>query len=49
MEIENFNGKCFEPWKFKMEYMLVDRDHWITVDPGTSPTGTSTYEWKKLD
>jgi hypothetical protein len=40
MEIEKFNGKIFELWKLKMEDLLVDRDQWITVDPGTAPTGT---------
>jgi hypothetical protein len=49
MEIEKFNGKSFELWKLKMEDLLVDRDQWITVDPGTAPTGTSTDDWKKLD
>jgi hypothetical protein len=49
MEIEKFNGKSFEPWKLKMEDLLVDRDQWITVDPGTAPIGTSADEWKKLD
>jgi hypothetical protein len=49
MEIEKFNGKFFELWKLKMEDLLVDRDQWITVDPGTAPTGTSTDDWKKLD
>jgi hypothetical protein len=29
--------------------MLVDRDQWIVVDPGTALTGTSTDDWKKLD
>jgi hypothetical protein len=38
MEIEKFNGKSFELWKIKMEYLLVDRDQWIIVDPGTTPT-----------
>jgi hypothetical protein len=42
MEINEFNGKCFELWKFNMEYLLVDRDQWIAVDPSTAPTGTST-------
>jgi hypothetical protein len=41
MEIEKFNGKRFELWKLKMEDLLVDRDQWIAVDPGTAPTGTS--------
>jgi hypothetical protein len=49
MEIEKFNGKSFELWKLKMEDLLVDRDQWIAVDPGTAPTGTSTNDWKKLD
>jgi hypothetical protein len=35
-------GKVFELWKLKMEDLLVDRDQWITVDPGTAPIGTST-------
>jgi hypothetical protein len=35
MEIEKFNGKSFELWKLKMEDLLVERDQWIAVDPGT--------------
>jgi hypothetical protein len=38
MEIEKFNGKCFEMWKLMMEDLLVDKDQWIMVDPGTAPT-----------
>jgi hypothetical protein len=49
MEIDKFNGKFFEMWKLKMKYLLVDRDQWIVVDPGTAPTGTSTDDWKILD
>jgi hypothetical protein len=49
MEIEKFNGKSFELWKLKMEDLLVERDQWITVDPGTAPTGTSADDWKKTD
>jgi hypothetical protein len=49
MEIEKFIGKIFELWKFKMEYLLVDRDQWIVVDTGTAPTGNSTNDLKKLD
>jgi hypothetical protein len=49
MEIEKFNGKSFELWKLKMEDLLVERDQWITVDPGTAPTGTSADDWKKMD
>jgi hypothetical protein len=40
MEIEKFNGKIFELWKLKMEDLLVDKDQWIAVDPGTAPIGT---------
>jgi hypothetical protein len=49
MEIEKFNGKIFELWKLKMEDLLVERDQWIVVDPGTTPTGTSVDDWKKMD
>jgi hypothetical protein len=49
MEIKKFNGKSFELWKLGMEDLLVDRDQWIMVDPGTAPTGTSGDESKKLD
>ena len=49
MEIEKFNGKIFELWKLKMEDLLVDRDQWIAVDPGTTPTGTSADDWKKTN
>jgi hypothetical protein len=48
MEIEKFNGKSFEMCKIHMEYLLVDRDQWITVDPGTAPTGILADYWKKL-
>jgi hypothetical protein len=41
IEIEKFNGQSFELWKLKMEDLLVDRDQWIVVDPGTAPIGTS--------
>eukprot|EP00253_Pinus_taeda_P029661 PITA_29661 len=49
IEIEKFNGQSFELWKLKMEDLLVDKDQWIMVDPGTKPTGVSDEEWKKLD
>jgi hypothetical protein len=49
IEIKKFNGKSFELWKLKMEDLLVDRDQWIAVDPGTAPTGTSIDDWKNLD
>ena len=44
METEKLNGKNFELWKLKTEYFLVDTDQWIMVDPGISPTGTSTED-----
>jgi hypothetical protein len=44
MEIEKFNGKSFELWKLKMEDMLVGKDKWIAVDPGTTPIRNSTYD-----
>jgi hypothetical protein len=34
IEIE-FNGKNFELWKLKMEDLLVDKEQWMVVDPGT--------------
>ena len=49
IEIEKFNGQSFELWKLKMEDLLVDKDQWITIDPGTKPMGVSNEEWKKLD
>eukprot|EP00253_Pinus_taeda_P025644 PITA_25644 len=49
IEIEKFNGSSFKLWKLKMEDLLVDKDQWITVYPGTKPTGVSDEEWKKLD
>ena len=49
IEIEKFNGQNFELWKLKMEDLLVDKDHWITVDLGTKPTAMSDEDWKKLD
>ena len=49
IEIGKFNGQRFELWKLKMEDLLVDKDKWITVDPGTKPTGVTDEEWKKLD
>jgi hypothetical protein len=48
METEKFNGQSFELWKLKMEDLLVYKDQWIVVDPGTAPIGTSADEWKNL-
>jgi len=49
IEIEKFNGQCFELWKLKMEDLLVDKDQWIAVDLGTKPTRVTDEGWKKLD
>ena len=49
IEIEKFNGQSFELWKLKMEDLLVDKDQWIMVDPGTKPMKMSDEDWKKLD
>ena len=38
VEIEKSNGQNFEPWKLKMEDLLVDKEQWVVVDPGTKPT-----------
>ena len=32
-----------------MDYILVDREQWIVVDPGTKPTATSQDDWDKLE
>ena len=45
IKIEKFNGQIFELWKLKMEDLLVDKEQWITMDPGTQPTGTSKEDW----
>ena len=48
IEIEKFNGQSFELWKLKMEDLLVYKDQWIAIDPGTkllwSPT-TPLFVW----
>ena len=49
IEIEKFNGQNFELWKLKMEDLLVDKEQWAAMDPGTKPTGVSTEDWEKLD
>jgi len=32
-----------------MEDLLVDKDQWIIIDPGTKPTTMSAEDWAKLD
>ena len=49
IEIEKFNGHNFELWKLKMEDLLVDKEQWAVVDPGTKPTCVSTEDWEKVD
>jgi hypothetical protein len=49
IETDKFNGKTFDLWKLKMEYMLVDKDEWIDLDLGTAPTRMSTKDYAKLD
>jgi hypothetical protein len=39
IKIEKFNGQIFELWKLKMEDLLVDKEQWVIVDPGTAPMG----------
>ena len=46
IEIKKFNGQSFELWKLNMEDLLVDKDQWIAVDPGTKPTGVTDEEWR---
>jgi hypothetical protein len=49
IEIEKFNGKIFELWKLNMEDLLIDKDQWVVVEPGTKPTCVSIEDWMKLD
>ena len=49
IEIDKFNGQIFELWKLNMEELLVDKDQWIAIDPGTKPMGVSDEEIKNLD
>lgn len=29
VDIEKFNGRNYELWKLKIEYLLVDKDLWV--------------------
>jgi hypothetical protein len=49
IEIEIFNSQNFDPWKLKMEYILVDREQWTLVYPSTQSIGMSMEEWEKLE
>eukprot|EP00253_Pinus_taeda_P034941 PITA_34941 len=51
IETEKFNGQRFELWKLKMEDLLVDKDHWIVVDPvllNVYGEATGKALWDKL-
>ena len=47
--IEKFSGQNVELWKIKMENLLVDQEHWIFMDRGMKPIGTSQDDWDKLE
>ena len=50
IEIEKFNGRNFDLWKIKIEYILVDREQWTIVYPGIMPTcveGRMGETWEK--
>jgi hypothetical protein len=49
IEIEKFNGQSFKLWKLKMEDLLVDREQWVVVDPGTKPISMLKEDWEKLE
>ena len=41
VEIEKFNRQNFELSKLKMEDLLVYKEQWAVVDPGTKPASMS--------
>ena len=49
IEIEKFNGQNFELWKLKMEDLLVDREKWVVIEPGTKPIGMLDEYLMKLN
>jgi hypothetical protein len=49
IKIKKFNGQNFDLWKLKIEDLLVDREQWAVVCPGTMPTSMLTEEWEKLE
>jgi hypothetical protein len=49
IEINKFYGKSIELWKLKIDDLLVDKEQWVTVDLGTTPTCMSTKDYIKLD
>lgn len=42
IETKKFNEKNFKLWNPKMEDLLLEKDQWITMDPGSTPTRMST-------
>jgi hypothetical protein len=48
IEIEKFNGHNCDLWKLKIDYLLVDREQWTTICPGTMLTGMSMKKWEKI-
>lgn len=49
IEIRKFNGQKFELWKLKMEYLLVDREQWVTIERRTKLLGMLDEDWMKLE
>jgi hypothetical protein len=49
IKIEKFNGKNFELWKLRIEDLLVDKEQWIPLDPGTQPIGTPSTSTQAID
>jgi len=49
VEIEKFNGKKFESWKLKMEDLLVDKQQWATINPGTKHAAMLQEDLDKVD
>jgi hypothetical protein len=49
IDIEKFNGQNFEVLKLKFEYLLVDREQWVVVFPGSISAGMSREQWEKIN
>ena len=49
LRFKKLNGHNFELWKLKIEYLLVDKERWETVDLGTKPVAMSSEGLEKLD
>ena len=44
VEIVKFNGHNFELSNLKMEDLMVDKEQWVIVDPGTNPVAMSSED-----